>query len=115
MADLGRADAEGEGAVRAVCRRVTGAAPERLAVLRCAELGPDDVHDAAPIRSEPEELDAEFAAVLLELIHLPCGGLDFDRHAPEDFIRIGRRRMIHCRERTIRTAYLEAVRAQHRK
>src|SRR5690606_34984852 len=45
--DLGRADAEGEGAERAVGARVRVAADDRLAGLRRAELRADHVHDAA--------------------------------------------------------------------
>ena len=68
VADFGRADAEGEGAERAVRRRVTVAADDGLAGLRRAELGTDDVHDAALLAAEAEQLDAELAAVLFQLL-----------------------------------------------
>jgi hypothetical protein len=66
MADLGGADAEGEGAERAVGAGVAVAADDGLAGLRDAELGSDDVHDAAQVL-HAEQLDAEVGAVLLEL------------------------------------------------
>ena len=60
-ADLRRADAEGEGAERAVRARVAVAADDGLAGLRRAELRTDDVHDAALLVLQPEQLDAELA------------------------------------------------------
>ena len=44
--DFARADAEGQGAERAVRRRVAVAADDRHARLRVAQLGADDVDDA---------------------------------------------------------------------
>ena len=61
VADLGRADAEGEGAESAVRARVAVAANDGLAGLRDAELRPDDVHDAALLVLQAEQLDAELA------------------------------------------------------
>ena len=80
VADFGAADAEGEGAERAVGARVAVAADDGHARLRRAELRADDVHDAAPRIAHAEQLDAEFGGVPLELPHLPGGGVQRDRH-----------------------------------
>ena len=113
VADFGRADAEGEGAERAVRARVAVAADDRLAGLRRAELRTDDVHDAATLVLQADQVDAELGAVHFELPDLFRGRLELDRHAAEDLRRVGRRRVIHRRERAIRPTHLEAARAQH--
>src|SRR5215472_12737115 len=82
--DLGAADTEGEGAERAVGARVAVAAHDRPAGLRQPELGADDVNDAALTVPEAEQLHTELHAVLFELTHLPCGGIDGDGCAAED-------------------------------
>src|SRR5690606_7671795 len=66
VADFGRADAEGEGAERTVRCRVTVAAYDRLAGLCRAQLRSDDVHDAAVIAVQAEQLDAELTAILFQ-------------------------------------------------
>src|SRR5690606_4867136 len=68
MADLGRADAEGEGAERPVRAGMRVPADDRLAGLSRAELRPDHVHDAALPAVEAAQLDAELLAVR---IHAP--------------------------------------------
>ena len=67
-----RADAEGERAERAVRRGVAVAADDRHARLREAELGPDDVHDAALVGVEPVQLDAEVRAVAARACRAAC-------------------------------------------
>ncbi len=90
VADLGRADAEGEGTECTVRAGVAVAADDGLARLRRAQLRSDDVHDAAPIAAQAEQLDAEFRAVVLELANLLRRRLDRDRHAAEDLLgRVG--------------------------
>ena len=61
MPDFSRADAEGEGAEGAVRARMAVAANNGLARLRDSELGPDDVHDAALLVAQAEQLDSELA------------------------------------------------------
>ena len=75
VADLGAADAEGEGAECPVRARMAVAANDGHAGLRRAELGTDDVHDAAPRIAHAEQLDAELGAVALQLAHLLGGGV----------------------------------------
>ncbi len=113
VADFGRADAEGEGAERAVRARVAVTADDRPAGLRRAELGADDVDDAAAVVAQAEEVDAELGAIALELANLPGRGLERDRHAAEDLRRVRRGRVIHGRERAVRAAQLQAPTAQH--
>ena len=110
MADFGRADAEGEGAERAVGRRVAVAADDGLAGLRRAELRTDDVDDAALLAAEAEQLDAELPAVLFHRLDLARRGFDLDRHAAEHFGGIGRRRVIQRRERAVRPPHLQSLR-----
>ncbi len=114
MADFGRADAEGEGAEGPMGRRVAVAADDGLAGLRRTLFWADHVHDAALVAAEAQQFDAELAAVLFQFLHLARGGFDLDRHAAEDFIGIGRRGVIHRRQRAIDAADLEAQRAQQR-
>src|SRR5262249_9424436 len=81
------ADAEGEGAECAMRARVAVAANDGLARLRRPKLRPDHVHDAARRVLQPEKLDAELRAVLLELLDLLRGRLDGDRRAAEHLLR----------------------------
>ena len=97
VADLGRADAERERAERAVGRGVAVPADDRHAGLREAELGPDDVDDAALRVGQSQQLHAEFPAVAFERVDLVRGRRVADRDAAEDLVGIGRRRMIHRR------------------
>ena len=114
VADFRGADAEGEGAERAMRRGVAVAADDRLARLREPELGPDDVHDAAAAVLQVEQLDAELLRVDLELPHLLRRGIHRDGHAAEHLLGARGRRVIHGGEREIRPAQLEAARAQLR-
>ena len=114
MPDLGRADAEGEGAERTVRRGVAVAADDGLAGLRDAELRSDDVHDTAARILHAEQLDAELRAVLLQLPDLLRGRVDGDGCAAEHLLGAGRRRVVHRRQREIRPSQLEAPFAQHR-
>ncbi len=75
VADLGGADAEGEGAEGAVGAGVAVAADDGLAGLRQAQLRADDVHDAAQLVPQVEQLDAELRAVALQLRNLLRGGV----------------------------------------
>ena len=70
MPDFGGANAEGEGAEGSMRGRVGIAANNGLAGLRDAELGPDDVHDAATAVLQVEQLHAELARILFELSDL---------------------------------------------
>ena len=90
------------------------AADDGLARLRDAELGPDDVHDAAAAVLQVEQLDAELPRVDLELLHLLRRRIDRDGHAAEHLLGARRRRVIHGRQREVRPAQLEAARAQFR-
>ena len=66
VADLARADAEGEGAEGPVRAGVAVAADDGRARVREAQLRPDHVDDALPLVAHPVEGDAELAAVPLE-------------------------------------------------
>ena len=113
VADLRRADAEGEGAERAVRARVRVAADDRRARLRRAELGPHDVHDAAVAAREAAQLDAEILAVALHLPHLLRGRrLADDLEILQRLDGHGRRRVIERREAAIGAAHGQALRAQ---
>ncbi len=112
--DLRRADAEGEGAEGAVRARVAVAADDRLARLRGAELGADDVHDAAPVVLQPDQVEAELGTVELELADLAGRGLERDRLAAEDLRRVGRGRMVHGDQGAVRPPHLQPAAAQHR-
>ncbi len=76
VADFGAADAEGEGAERAVGAGVAVAADDGHAGLGGAELRTDDVHDAAPRIAHAEQLDAELGGIALQLAHLLGGGVE---------------------------------------
>ena len=105
VADLGGADAEGEGAEGTVRAGVAVAAHDGHAGLRGAEFRADDVHDAAPRVAHAEQLDAEFGGVALELAHLLGGGVHLDRHIAEHLFGAGGRRVIHGGERAIGAAH----------
>ena len=66
VAHLARADAEGEGAERAVSARMAVAACQRHPRLGQAELRPDDVHDPLVHAVQAEKLDAELLDVSLQ-------------------------------------------------
>jgi len=113
--DFGAADAEGEGAESAVRARVAVAADDRAAGLREAKLGSDDVHDAAQFVAHAEQLDAEFGAVLLELMDLPRRRLDRERCPTEHLLGARGRRMVHCREGQVGAPDLELALPQQLK
>src|SRR6185503_2214150 len=113
VADLRRADAEGEGAERAVRARMRVAADDRRAGMRRAELGAHDVHDAAVAARKPAQLDPEVFAVLLHLPHLFRGRrLADDLEILQRLDRHGRRRVIERREAPIGAPYGQALGAQ---
>ena len=66
VTDLGRADAERERAEGTMGGGMAVTADDRHAGLGSAEFGADHMHDAAMIAVPAVQLDAEFAAVLLE-------------------------------------------------
>ena len=82
--DLARADAEGEGAERAVGRGVAVAAHDRHARQRAALLGPDHVDDALVRVAHPVVGDAELVAVGPQ--HLELLGRDRVGHRPVDVL-----------------------------
>src|SRR5690606_15329969 len=102
---LARADAEGERAERTVRRGVAVTADDRLARLRGAALGADDVDDAVLGVAERVAGDAELLAVLHELGELGLGLVVDDLEA----LRIGRRRVVHRRDGAVGTADPEAA------
>ncbi len=112
VADLRRADAERDGAERAVRRGVAVAAGDRHARLRQPELGPDDVDDAlvlGAVAAGRPQLDAELPAVALERRrHLLGGEID---ERPR--LRAGRHDVIDRRERPLGIGDAPAVLAQH--
>ena len=69
VADLGGADAEGDGAERPVGAGVRVTAGDRGARLGDALLGTDDVHDALLAGGAVEERDAELRAIAAQLVH----------------------------------------------
>src|SRR5207245_7610415 len=73
--DLGRADAEGEGAEGAVGGGVRVAADDQHSRLGESELGADHVHDALPPAADLMQRDAFVAAVLRQHVHLLAGEL----------------------------------------
>src|SRR5207253_6613281 len=77
--DLRRADAEGEGAERAVRRRMAVAANDRHPRLRQPELRPDHVDDSLPTAPGCEQPDAELVAVALERFELRAREWILDR------------------------------------
>ena len=115
MPDLGRTDAEGEGAEGAVGAGVTVPADDGLAGLGHAELGPDDVDDATAVALQVQQLHAELGGIVLELLDLLAGRLEPDRQAAEDLRGIGRRRVVQRRQRPVQPANLQPALAQHRK
>ena len=62
MTDFRGADAEGEGAERAMGGRVAVATDNGLTRLGDAELGANDVDDAAPLVLQAEQFDARKAS-----------------------------------------------------
>jgi hypothetical protein len=112
--DLAGADAEGQRAERAVRRGVAVAADDRVARLRDAQLRPDDVHDALPLRAQRVQLDAEVGAVLLQLGDLRGRGVVQDGDLP--LLVPGRRGrgVIHRRHGALGAPHLQVALAQPR-
>ena len=79
------------------------------------ELRADDVHDAAVLGLETEQLDTEFPAVVLHLPYLPGGAFAGDLKVLERCHRRRRRRVIHRREHEVGTPDRQAFFAQQRK
>ncbi len=114
MADLGRADAEGQCAERAVGARVAVAADDGLAGLGCAEFGPDDVHDATMLAVVTVQLEPECIAVILQCPDLFRRAFADDGQVLETAERHGGRRVIHRAQGQLGTPYADAFLAQHR-
>ena len=87
--DLARADAEREGAERAVGRRVAVAAHDRHARQRAALLGPDDVDDALAGVAHRVVGDAELGGVAAQRLDLLGRDLVGDR-----LVDVGRRDVV---------------------
>jgi hypothetical protein len=104
------ADAEGQGAERAVRGRVAVTADDGLARLREAALGTDHVHDAVLEVAEAVQRDAELRAVGGEHVELRRGLRVDDLQ----LLRVGRRAVVHGGERVLGAARLEAALAQAR-
>src|ERR1700685_2743852 len=105
MALYGRADAESECADRPMGAGVAVAADQRVTGLRQTELRADDVHDAALIASEAEQLDPELGAVALELRDLLRGRFNRDRRAAENLLGARPDRLIDGREHPLGAAH----------
>ena len=105
VANFGGADAEGEGAEGAVRAGVAVAADHGLAGLRKTKFRTDDVHDAAQLVAQIEQLEPELCAVALELGDLPCGRVNAERRVAEYLLGACRRRMVHGGERQIRASH----------
>jgi hypothetical protein len=104
------ADAERQGAERAMRGRVAVTADDGLARLREAALGTDHVHDAVLEVAEAVERDAELRAVGGEHVELRRGLRVDDLQ----LLRVGRRAVVHGGERVLGAARLEAALAQTR-
>src|SRR5882762_9702432 len=104
MFDFAGADAESQGAQRAMRGGVAIAADKGLAGLRDAELGADDVHNALILAVHVEEADAGLSAVFLQGIKLELGIVIEDGQRPV----CGRDGMVHHRKSKIGAADLAA-------
>jgi hypothetical protein len=117
MLDLARADAESEGAERAVRRSVRVAADDCRSRQCPALLRPHDVHDALADVAHGQIFDAEFAGVCFECRDLLCGFRigDSGRAVGGRHIVIGdRERQIGTADLSFRVAEtLEGLRARH--
>ena len=109
VAHLRGADAEGDGAERAVRRGVAVAARDGDAGLREPELGSNDVHDALVDAVEAIERNAELAAVALERRH-HCFGKHVEKRAA--LIERGHD-VVHRRKRAVRVGHRAAAHPQH--
>ena len=106
--DLGRADAEGEGAEGAVRAGVAVAADDRGARQGEALLGADDVDDALADVAHAEQRDAELRAVPVQGLDLDARGLVLDRPRA-----VGRRDVVvRDGQRQVGPAHLAAGGAQ---
>jgi hypothetical protein len=112
VAHFSRADAKGEGAEGAMRGGVGITADDGLAGLSDAQLGADDVHDAAAAVLEVEQFDAEFTGVDLELPDLPGRGIDGDGHTTEHLFGARGRGVVHGGEREVRPPQLQTAAAQ---
>src|SRR6185437_8680269 len=114
MRHLGRADAEGEGAQRAVRAGVAVAADQGAAWQRQAQFRTDDVHDAALRILQPQQLHPELGAIALELPDLPGRRLDGDRCTAKDLLGAGGAGMIDGCEGQLGATQRQAPLAQQR-
>ncbi len=113
VADLARADAEGqrtEGAVRA---GVAVAADDRRARVRESQLRADHVHDALTLVAHRVQRHAELPAVALERRDLLGGGAA-RRRTPPVGAAPRRDRVVHRRHGALGAPHREAARAQLR-
>ena len=94
---------------------MTITADDRLAGLRSAEFGTDDVHDSAVVAVESVQLEAELAAVVLHRDDLSGRTFSNDFQVLERPDRGRRRRMIHRAEGQVRPADAQSLVAQQRK
>ena len=70
MTDLGRADAKGQGAERAMCTRMTVSTNDRLAWLCGSLFRTNNVYDSALIALEAQQLQSERITVFLHAPNL---------------------------------------------
>jgi hypothetical protein len=85
-----------------------------VAGLRESELGADDVHDAALIAPEAEQLHPELARSCAPVARSAARPTRSDRHVAEDLLGARGARMIDGRQHQIRPAQSQAALAQHR-
>jgi hypothetical protein len=111
VAQLARADAEGERPEGPVRAGVAVAADDRRARVRQAQLRADHVDDALACVPHREERDRELAAVALEGAHL-LGRRPLGPRAPPVRAEPRRDRVIHRRHRPLRPPHADAARAQ---
>jgi hypothetical protein len=109
VAHLRRSNAHGDGAERAVRRRVRVAARNGDAGLREPELGTDDVHDALATGLDVEKRDAELLAGLLQRLHHSLG----QRVLKGALAVVGRNDVVDRRERALRHENAEPEIAEH--
>src|SRR3954465_8542693 len=95
---------------RAGGRGVGVAADDRHAGLRDAELRPDHVDDALPVRAQRVERDAELRAVALERLDLHAAELVADAGGDRRAVRGDV--VVRGRERAVGAAHLATVEAQ---
>ena len=112
MAHFGGADTEGEGAESTVCARMAVPADDGLARLSQPLFRTDDVHDAALVMLQMQQLHSKVATVDFQLTHLLGGRLNRKWHAAEDLFRTRGRGMIHGCEGAVGTAHLQSALTQ---